>query len=179
MRYQTGGYYWHSKPLFWLWWTCMITAIMGTFTGAILHADVGLYYAFILVAAMALVFRAMDGRMPQIDGRPPVHFRRPVEEDDPQVGDEYGNVTNMEDWLDQNTDVVKPRVDRVFAPWTIEQVEALNHFQGRSDVHAFHCDNLTCVGGDKTRLIATRDGWICGMCTYALNWAYDFMMEKK
>lgn len=175
MRYQTGEYFWTSRVLFWLWWALMIVAILGTLVGAILHADVAVYYAFIGLAAVALGLKIVDVRL----SGAPINERRPVEEDDPQVGDEYGSVTNMEDWLDQNADVVKPRVDRVFAPWTIEQVEALNHFQGRSDVHAFKCDNLTCVGGEKALLVATTTGWVCGICPCTLDWAYDFMMEKR
>lgn len=64
-------------------------------------------------------------------------------------------------------------MQKIFAPWTAEQVDALNRFQHASAVHPF-----TCVGheggGDRT-LVATRKGWICCHCDYTQHWAHAFM----
>jgi hypothetical protein len=61
------------------------------------------------------------------------------------------------------------------APWTAEQVDALNRFQRLYYVHEF-----TCVGhaggGDRT-LVATRNGWICCHCDYKQDWAHSFMFD--
>jgi hypothetical protein len=65
-------------------------------------------------------------------------------------------------------------VDVLRAPWTPEQVEALNRFQQRGDVHAFTCLN---DHGDLGRtLLATEQGWICPHCDYTQNWAHSLML---
>ncbi len=60
------------------------------------------------------------------------------------------------------------------APWTPEQVEALNAYQRDPTRHP-----LTC-GGDRTDaahldgegvLVATPDGWRCPFCSYRQDWA--------
>jgi hypothetical protein len=59
----------------------------------------------------------------------------------------------------------------VRAPWTPEQVDALNRWQQDKQVHPFTC------GGDECRatLYATPDGWRCPMCGYTQTWAHQFM----
>jgi hypothetical protein len=59
------------------------------------------------------------------------------------------------------------------APWSVEQVVALNQWQERGDVHPF-----TCGAGDSGThpvLVAHHDGWHCPACIYRQNWAHDFM----
>jgi hypothetical protein len=64
----------------------------------------------------------------------------------------------------------------IIAPWTAEQVDALNRFQHAGTVHEFTCPGHE-GGGDRT-LVATRDGWICCHCDYRQNWAHAFMAES-
>jgi len=66
------------------------------------------------------------------------------------------------------------------APWTPEQVTALNAFQQRGGMHPFTC------GGDHTpgspALVAYTDGWRCPQpygeaCDYRQDWAHPFMLR--
>jgi hypothetical protein len=57
------------------------------------------------------------------------------------------------------------------APWTDEQVAALNRWQQAGFVHPF-----TCYDGDD--LVATRDGWVCPHCNYKQDWAHAFMFRE-
>jgi len=66
-------------------------------------------------------------------------------------------------------------VTAIHAPWTAEQVDALNRFQHASVVHPFTCPGHD-GGGDRT-LVATRRGWICCHCGYTQTWAHRFMVE--
>jgi hypothetical protein len=62
------------------------------------------------------------------------------------------------------------------APWTPEQVAALNAYQALGYVHEF-----TCPGhdGDGSRvLVATGAGWICPSCDYTQDWAHDAMADR-
>ncbi len=56
------------------------------------------------------------------------------------------------------------------APWTPEQVAALNEWQVRPDVPQF-----TCGENSAHVLIATRFGWRCPYDTYEQDWAHAFM----
>lgn len=67
-----------------------------------------------------------------------------------------------------------PPPDRIYAPWTDEQVAGLNRSQ-RGIGHPYAC------GGDRYderhldgegALIATRGGWVCPYCDYTQNWAH-------
>ncbi len=62
---------------------------------------------------------------------------------------------------------------KTIAPWTDEQVAALNRYQHNDRVHEFTCPNL-CA--DRT-LIATREGWVCACGGYRQDWAHRFMLE--
>lgn len=74
-----------------------------------------------------------------------------------------------------------PDTDRIIrAPWTPEQVDALNAFQRRGGMHPFTC------GGEHTpaspALVAYTDGWRCPQpygesCDYRQDWAHAFMAE--
>ncbi|MER6492651.1 hypothetical protein [Streptomyces griseorubiginosus] len=66
------------------------------------------------------------------------------------------------------------------APWTPEQVDALNAFQQRGGMHPFTC------GGEHTpaspTLVAYTDGWRCPQpygesCDYRQDWAHAFMAQ--
>jgi hypothetical protein len=69
------------------------------------------------------------------------------------------------------------------APFTPEQVEALNRWQSAGTGHPY-----TCGSGRRTDaahldgegvLIATEYGWRCPFCDYAQDWAHDFMAGTK
>jgi hypothetical protein len=65
--------------------------------------------------------------------------------------------------------------DTVKAPWTPEQVDALNGWQRITLVHPFTCGGLndTC----RWNLTATPGGWICERCDYTQDWAHSFMTD--
>jgi hypothetical protein len=55
------------------------------------------------------------------------------------------------------------------APWTFEQVEALNAYQGNE---MFHPYTHTCIGDVNRILHATPNGWRCAFCPYEQDWAH-------
>lgn len=72
--------------------------------------------------------------------------------------------------------------DPVRAPWTSEQVDALNRFQQAGRMHPFTC------GGEHTPgspvLVAREDGWHCPQpygepCDYQQDWAHAFMLRPE
>lgn len=72
--------------------------------------------------------------------------------------------------------------DMIRAPWTPEQVAALNEFQRRGGMHPFTC------GGEHTPgspiLVAREDGWHCSDpygegCDYRQDWANAFMADPS
>lgn len=64
---------------------------------------------------------------------------------------------------------------KIYAPWTPEQVDALNAFQRLGYVHPYTCSGHE---GDGNRdLIATRAGWICCHCDYKQGWAHVGMLN--
>lgn len=66
-------------------------------------------------------------------------------------------------------------MDKVTAPFTLEQVQSLNGFQHASGVHPFTCGNDQCRG----ILVATVRGWICPFCDYTQDWAHAFMADNS
>lgn len=71
---------------------------------------------------------------------------------------------------------------RVEAPFTPQQVEALNRYQHQEFTHPFTCGDREghryCEHGcDFGILRATEAGWVCDDCDYTQNWAFDFMAE--
>lgn len=65
---------------------------------------------------------------------------------------------------------------KITAPWTPEQVDALNAYQRLGYVHEF-----TCPHGENHQdriLVATASGWRCRWCDYTQDWAHDFMADK-
>lgn len=67
---------------------------------------------------------------------------------------------------------------RIFAPWTEEQVVALNRFQ-RSPMHPFTCGREHSYG--HSTLYATPNGWECPdpRCGYTQNWAHAYMADPE
>jgi hypothetical protein len=67
--------------------------------------------------------------------------------------------------------------DKIRAPWTPEQVAALNRFQAEGGMHPFTCgkDHAT----DALHLVAHEDGWHCWLpdCDYRQDWAHAFMAD--
>jgi hypothetical protein len=67
------------------------------------------------------------------------------------------------------------------APFTPDQVEALNRYQKIAHFHPF-----TCGSGNRTDekhldgegvLVATPDGWKCPYCDYTQDWAHAVMAQ--
>lgn len=56
-------------------------------------------------------------------------------------------------------------MNQINAPWTPEQVAALNCWQTRGDVHPYTCPN-------GTALQAMPYGWECPCCEYTQYWAH-------
>jgi hypothetical protein len=65
------------------------------------------------------------------------------------------------------------------APFTPKQVEALNRWQQRGDVHPFTCPGdrgALCIDRE---LNATPEGWVCQCGAYTQDWAHDFMANPN
>lgn len=63
---------------------------------------------------------------------------------------------------------------KIVAPWTPDQVDALNRWQATDWVHPF-----TCVGCTPCRVLhATARGWTCAFCGHEQAWAHDFMAKE-
>lgn len=70
---------------------------------------------------------------------------------------------------------------KINAPWTMEQVAALQAYQDAGYVHPFTCgkrDDHPDIGGDRGVLTPTIGGWICQFCDYTQDWAHAFMFSK-
>jgi hypothetical protein len=70
------------------------------------------------------------------------------------------------------------------APWSKEQVEALNHYQRHGKFHPFTCANRSDGNhpfedeyGDHGALRAYSLGWRCPFCSYTQDWAHEFMFK--
>jgi hypothetical protein len=65
------------------------------------------------------------------------------------------------------------------APWTTEQVEALNRYQISGRGHPFTCGGNRCdefhLDGQGV-LVATENGWVCRYCDYTQDWAHAWML---
>lgn len=62
---------------------------------------------------------------------------------------------------------------RLYAPWTDDQVSALNRWQHFPLVHPFTCGRCDC----KEPLIARTSGWYCQSCGGEQKWALALMAE--
>ena len=64
-------------------------------------------------------------------------------------------------------------MEKIIQPWSQKQIDNLNTWQSRTDIHPFTC-------GNGHTLIATKDGWICAYCPeYKQDWAWDMMATPK
>lgn len=65
------------------------------------------------------------------------------------------------------------------APWSSEQVTALNLFQQRGGAHPFTCGASRHLDQSPV-LDATHSGWICPdpACDYTQDWASTLMVER-
>lgn len=70
-------------------------------------------------------------------------------------------------------------MDRIEAPFTDEQVDALNAFQKACQFHPFTCPGDHIVCEQHRELIATNDGWVCHCGDYRQSWAHEFMAGEK
>lgn len=62
------------------------------------------------------------------------------------------------------------------APWTADEVVALNRHQQKGHLHPFTCPYQH--GGERV-LVATEVGWVCPECDYTQDWAHAFMFEDR
>jgi hypothetical protein len=66
------------------------------------------------------------------------------------------------------------------APWTDEQVAALNGYQQAGVMHPFTCGYRDDhYARDPGILVATPRGWECSWpgCEYTQEWAHEFMFD--
>lgn len=70
--------------------------------------------------------------------------------------------------------------EKVFAPFTDEQVTNLNEFQRSGFFHQFTCprDHPYWSRG-HVLLVAYPSGWVCeiGICDYTQDWAHSWMAD--
>ena len=68
---------------------------------------------------------------------------------------------------------------QIWAPWTPEQVDALNRFQQYGGMHPFTCGSPTHLY-ESPVLVAWPDGWHCPWgCGYRQVWALAFMADPS
>lgn len=63
------------------------------------------------------------------------------------------------------------------APWTQQQVDALNAFQVDGRFHPFTCPGEFPMCKLKRELTATTEGWTCACGQYRQDWAHDMMLD--
>lgn len=66
-------------------------------------------------------------------------------------------------------------MEKIYPPWTAEQVAGLNAFQHQGGMHPFTCGN----DSRHRVLVATHDGWECLDCDYRQTWAHAFMARTE
>jgi hypothetical protein len=69
--------------------------------------------------------------------------------------------------------------EQIRAPWTPEQVAALNAYQQHGGMHPFTCAREHAT--PTLHLVAHEDGWHCWLpdCDYRQDWAHAFMAEPR
>lgn len=68
-------------------------------------------------------------------------------------------------------------MSRLTAPWTPQQVAALNAYQTAGIMHPYTCGGVKLGRGRCRRvLVAITDGWRCPRrgCRYQQDWAHDW-----
>lgn len=83
-------------------------------------------------------------------------------------------------------------MEKIFAPFTDEQVKKLNGYQKSPQFHPFTCtgqpvdhddengkftENSRTVCPNEGILIATKEGWVCPCGKYKQKSAYSFMAK--
>ena len=70
-------------------------------------------------------------------------------------------------------------MNRVEAPFTVDQVNSLNDFQRSGAFHPFTCghDPRNEHSDGEGILVARRDGWMCPDDDYTQAWAHSFMAD--
>lgn len=77
-------------------------------------------------------------------------------------------------------------LEQIRAPWSPDQVDALNRYQRQGNFHPFTCGgnradkahrDWAMKNGDRYQglLVATAKGWVCPVCGYTQDWAHAFM----
>jgi hypothetical protein len=65
------------------------------------------------------------------------------------------------------------------APFSDDQVKALNAYQRIGLLHPFTCPGDQPQCHDRRELIATTKGWVCQCGCYTQDWAHDFMLNPS
>jgi hypothetical protein len=70
---------------------------------------------------------------------------------------------------------------KITAPFSPEQIKALNYFQWSGVFHPFTCANQgdEAHNGRQVELVATKAGWICPYCDYTQDWAHALMADYE
>ena len=71
--------------------------------------------------------------------------------------------------------------DKIFAPFSADEVERINEFQLSGRWHPFTCGNdHSRDEDDSPSLVAMSDGWHCPVagCDWKQDWAWAFMVES-
>lgn len=185
---------WRSTVLHAAWWVLMVGAVVGTATAAIAHADARVYWLFIVMMIGAAVCggvdRALAVRYPRRyggedpsdrDASTPVVGRSPYEVDDrsPVNGRTRTEAITYHDHRAGPADAVDEDAPRPItrAPWTKEQVDAINRFQERDGVERYVC--RLHLARDVV-LIAATDHMFCPRmgCGHRQDWVYDATLEE-
>jgi len=66
-----------------------------------------------------------------------------------------------------------PKLVTIDAPWTPEQVAALQAGQEGGRFHPYTCSN------GCGPLTATTEGWVCSGCDYRQTWAHSFSVQPS
>lgn len=93
---------------------------------------------------------------------------------DGTLGTDVTTPEEADKWLRQNSASKPPGV---MAPWTPEQVAALNAYQERGEYHPFTCPGEHDACDGRRELVAGAGGWVCKCGQYRQNWAHASMME--
>ncbi len=71
-------------------------------------------------------------------------------------------------------------MEKITAPFSEDQVNALNHYQEHTNFHPFTCWGVGCkklYQNNGGKLMATPEGWICPCAEFKQDWAYKIMTE--
>lgn len=69
-------------------------------------------------------------------------------------------------------------MNQIKAPWTPEQVVALQLYQDSGIFHPFTCGNRENHPPEMYALVPTVRGWICQFCDHQQDWAHNFMVDR-